>query len=88
MRTPFVPRDAPKDTPPPPSQHPRGYEVRVSTDGATWSAPVAAGTLAGGPVVIPFAPVRARFVRITQTADVPDAPPWQMQELRLFETRP
>ena len=34
---------------------------------------------------IAFAPVNARFVRITQTATVPDAPPWSLRLLRLYE---
>jgi hypothetical protein len=34
---------------------------------------------------IDFAPVSARFVRITQTANVADALPWSMRLLRLYE---
>ena len=46
---------------------PRAYRVEVSTDGATWSA-VAEGQGSGRITSIAFAPVRASFVRITQTA--------------------
>jgi hypothetical protein len=59
--------------------------VQVSPDGKTWSAPVAEGDGTPGVTTIPFAPVSARFVRITQTASVPDAPPWSMRLLRLYQ---
>jgi mono/diheme cytochrome c family protein/glucose/arabinose dehydrogenase len=64
--------------------YPRGYRVEVSMDGATWGAPVAEGRGAPRSTVISFAPVRARFVRITQTATTPAAPPWVVTELRIF----
>ncbi|MEU5259627.1 discoidin domain-containing protein [Amycolatopsis sp. NPDC021455] len=43
------------------------YEVRLSLDGTTWAAPVAAGTLAddGTPKTISFAVAGTRFVRLT-----------------------
>ena len=66
---------------------PRGYQVQVSADGRTWSAPVAEGQATEGTTIITFAPVRAKFVRITQTATVSDAPPWSMRLLRLYESR-
>lgn len=64
---------------------PRGYRVQVSTDGTTWSAPVAEGQGAIGTTTITFAPVTARFVRITTTSA--DAAPWAMRLLRLFEAK-
>jgi F5/8 type C domain len=66
--------------------YPRGYTVTVSMDGTTWSAPVATGEGTGQTTVISFAPVQAKFVRITQTATVDAAPPWSIQRLRLFES--
>ena len=36
---------------------------------------------------VTFEPVQARFVRITETEGVPDAPIWSIQQFRLFETR-
>ena len=57
----------------------------VSTNGMTWSAPVARGEGTGQTTVISFAPVQAKFVRITQTAAVEAAPPWSIQRLRLYE---
>ena len=50
---------------------PRGYRVQVSADGNTWSAPVAEGRSRRQPPRITFAPVRAKFVRITPTAPCP-----------------
>ena len=70
---------------PPTWTFPRAYQVQVSADGTTWSAPVAEGQGATGINVITFAPVSAKFVRITQTATVADAPPWSMRLLRLYQ---
>ena len=67
------------------STFPRAYRVQVSSDGSTWSAPVAEGDGAPGMTVITFAPVSAKFVRITQTANIANAPPWSMRLLRLYE---
>jgi mono/diheme cytochrome c family protein len=64
---------------------PRRYQVQVSVDGSTWSPPVAEGQGVPGTTVIPFAPVNAKFVRITQTATVSDAPAWSMRLLRLYQ---
>jgi mono/diheme cytochrome c family protein len=65
---------------------PRAYRVEVSTDGASWSAPVAEGSGVEGTTVVTFAPVAAKFVRITQTAAVPNGPPWSMRLLRLYQS--
>ena len=67
------------------STYPRRYRVQVSTDGADWSAPVAEGTGIDGTTIVTFAPVNAKFVRITQTETVTNAPPWSMRLLRLYE---
>jgi mono/diheme cytochrome c family protein/glucose/arabinose dehydrogenase len=63
---------------------PRGYQVQVSADGTTWSAPVAEGQGSPGTTVITLTPVSAKFVRITQTATIGDAPPWSMRLVRLY----
>ena len=65
------------------AEYPRGYSVTVSLDGKTWSAPVAQGQGTGTSTVISFAPVNAKFVRITQTASG-TAPAWSIQRLRLY----
>ena len=64
-----VPAAPPVPAAPTPAS-PRRYTVEVSSDGATWSAPIAEGAGTGQSTVIAFAPVRAKFVRITQTATV------------------
>ena len=52
--------------------YPRGYKVEVSMDGQSWTTvaegPGPAARPAGQTTVIAFAPVRAKFVSITQTA--------------------
>jgi mono/diheme cytochrome c family protein/glucose/arabinose dehydrogenase len=64
---------------------PRRYQVQVSTDGTTWSAPVAEGEGHPGTTVVTFPPVRAKLVRITQTATVDKASPWSVRQMRLYE---
>jgi mono/diheme cytochrome c family protein/glucose/arabinose dehydrogenase len=64
---------------------PRRYQVQVSSDGRTWSAPIAEGEGVPGTTVIRFAPVSATFIRITQTATVSDAPAWSMRLVRVYE---
>ena len=54
-------------------------------DGSSWGTPVASGQGGGLITAIGFRPVRARFVRITQTGTASDAPPWTMQRLRLYQ---
>ncbi len=66
--------------------YPRAYKVQVSLDGASWSEPVAEGHGAVPTTIIAFAPVRAKFVRITQTASEPGAPAWSIQHLKLFQS--
>ena len=63
---------------------PQGWRVEVSADGSAWKT-VAEGSEGGRWTTIPFDPVAARFVKITQTASVADAPPWSMERLRLYE---
>ncbi len=64
---------------------PVAYQVQVSMDGSTWGQPVATGHGTGEETTIAFAPVRAKFVRITQTGNATDARFWSMRRLRLFE---
>jgi hypothetical protein len=72
--------------PPPPPQpgFPRAYQVQVSIDGTSWQ-PIAQGQGTGVATRVSVTPVRAKFVRITLTASAPEAPPWTIQRLRLFE---
>jgi hypothetical protein len=66
-------------------QYPRGYSLQVSEDGSTWSKPVAEGKGKGAHTTVSFAPTRAKFVRLTQTDTVADAPPWSIRNLRIYE---
>ena len=69
---------------PPKSGYPRGYKVDVSTDGTTWKT-VAQGKGSGTATRISFAPVRAKFVRVTETADGADLPPFMIQRFSLYD---
>ena len=71
--------------PPPVGTYPRGYKVQVSLDGQQWSDPVAEGEGSRATTTITFAPVRAKFVRITLTRSANDAAPWRVQRLRLYK---
>jgi mono/diheme cytochrome c family protein/glucose/arabinose dehydrogenase len=68
-----------------PMGSPAAYSVQVSTDGTTWSAPVAQGPGQNPKTTIEFAPVAAKFVRITQTG-TPTNPQlgWAIQRLTIF----
>ena len=82
---PGAPGPGPAAATPPAFGFPRGYAVTLSLDGKTWSKPVAAGKGSGARTSITFAPTRARFVRLTQTDAVADAPPWSITNLRVYE---
>jgi mono/diheme cytochrome c family protein len=73
---------------PAPLPYPRGYRVEVSLDGVKWGKPVAEGKGSGVHTAVTFAPVRARFVRITQTDTVDNGPNWAMANVRLYEAGP
>jgi hypothetical protein len=66
------------------SGFPRAYQVQVSPDGTIWSTPVAQGQGAVGAVTIAFAPVQAKFVRITQTSTAQPPAFWSMQNLKVL----
>jgi hypothetical protein len=63
---------------------PLGYRVQVSTDGNTWSAPVAEGKGTPATIVATFRPVQAKFVRITQTGAAEGALPWSVLNFRVY----
>jgi mono/diheme cytochrome c family protein len=62
---------------------PREYKIEVSLDGTTWKA-AATGTGTGRTTIATFAPVPAKFLRITQTASTENALPWSIQRLRVY----
>jgi hypothetical protein len=67
------------------NDYPRGYELAVSTDGTTWSAPLARGGESKNPVTdIQFAPTPARYIRITQLGKA-DGNFWSIHELQVLE---
>ena len=84
FQSPLQRRGRGPDAPPPLTTSPHAYQVQVSMDGATWSAPVAQGQGERFSTTIDFEPVQARFVRITQTAEPEDEAPWSMLGLKLF----
>jgi len=73
--------------PAPAGAYPRGYSVTVSTDGKTWSKPVATGKGTGTRTDIVLTPTRAKYVRVTQTDTVTEtpAPNWSITNLRVYE---
>ena len=79
---------APPESPAAPSVNavgfPRAFQIQTSMDGTTWSAPVAQGQGTGTSTRVTFAPVQAKFIRLTQTATTPNAPPMAIQRLRLY----
>jgi hypothetical protein len=66
--------------------YPRAYRIETSTDGTAWRV-VAEGSGTGPTMTITFAPVDAKFVRISQTATTADAPPFAVQRLKFYEAR-
>lgn len=55
-----------------------GFEIRVSTNGTTWSAPVAHGTWPDtvAEKTVTFLAVSARYVRLTATTEAGNRGPW------------
>jgi mono/diheme cytochrome c family protein len=70
--------------PPPFGSYPIEYRVQVSTDGLTWSTPVAETKGSPATIVATFAPVRAKFVRVTQTGSGDSALPWSVLNFRVY----
>jgi mono/diheme cytochrome c family protein len=66
-----------------PPGFPRAYKVDVSQDGATWTA-AAEGVGSGLHTTSTFGPVQAKFVRISLTLSVEDAPAWSIQNLKIY----
>ncbi|MEO7271324.1 MAG: c-type cytochrome [Vicinamibacterales bacterium] len=71
--------------PPAPIGYPRAYTLQTSTDGTTWSKPIAQGKGEGSRTSITFPPTKAKFLRITQSETAADAPPWSISNLRVYE---
>jgi RHS repeat-associated protein len=74
------------DTTATPTDYPRGYSVAVSSDGNTWGAAIATGTVASsnGPIVhIAFPAQTARWVRVTQTQAASSW--WSIHEFNVYD---
>ena len=57
------------------------YSIQVSDDGKDWSSPIAAGD--GKPLLeIPFAPVEARYLRVSQNGSSRDK--WSVGEMKIL----
>ena len=62
---------------------PVAYNVQLSLDGTTWSAPVAQGEGAAT-TVMQFAPSDAKFIRITQTGTAANGEQWAIAQVRVY----
>jgi mono/diheme cytochrome c family protein/glucose/arabinose dehydrogenase len=69
----------------PPAAGPVAYSLEVSSDGRTWSGPVARGPGATPTTIVVFAPVQARVIRITQTGTAVKNEQWGLADVKIFE---
>ncbi len=60
----------------------RGYEVYVSSDGASWGAPVAAGSASASPVTVTFPTQTRQYFKVVQTGT--SGCWWTIAELKVF----
>lgn len=56
-----------KGSPPPLQTYPKGYDVAVSQDGVNWTKVITNGEGKNANTIIHFAPVKAKYLRITLT---------------------
>jgi mono/diheme cytochrome c family protein len=64
------------------NDYPRGYNLEISDDGATWKQ-IATGKGVPGVTDIQFAPVHTKFLKITQTGTA-TGNYWSIHELQIF----
>jgi mono/diheme cytochrome c family protein len=64
--------------------YPRGFKVVVSNDGENWSKPIATGRGNARTTEIIFPPVKAKFIRITQTGSAKGLF-WSIHELQVLQ---
>ena len=67
-----------------PRDYPRGYKVEASLDGQDWGQPIATGRGSVPITEITFEPVKAKFIRITQTRAASGLF-WSINELHIFQ---
>ncbi len=65
------------------NDYPRGFSVELSSDGTSWSKPVAKGDGNAPLTDIAFEPVKTKFIRITQTGSA-KGNFWSIHELSVF----
>ena len=63
--------------------HPRSFAVEISINGSDWTK-VATARGTPGTTTVTFAPVQARFLKISLAAPGEAAPAWAMQRLRIL----
>jgi len=63
---------------------PVAFTVQTSDDGTAWGAPIAQGAGVTPSTTISFSPVRARFIRITQTGTARTNEMWGIQQIRIY----
>ena len=63
--------------------HPRSFKLEASINGSDWTT-VAEGRGTPGATVVTFAPIEARFLKISLTASDETATAWSMQRLRVL----
>ncbi|MET9222649.1 glycoside hydrolase family 3 C-terminal domain-containing protein [Streptomyces sp. NPDC003300] len=64
------------------SDYARGYQVALSANGTTWSAPVATGTGSAALVTASFPAQAARYIRVTQTGSATSW--WSIAEFNAY----
>jgi type 1 glutamine amidotransferase len=69
------------------NDHPRGYEVYVSSNGEVWSGPVANGAGNSPLTEVTFIAQTARYIRIVQTGSDPGYW-WTIHEVNLYQPVP
>jgi hypothetical protein len=62
----------------------RNWQVYVSSDGASWGAPVATGAATASPVTVAFAPTTARYIQIRQTTSPGTISWWSIYDLDVY----
>lgn len=72
------------DTTSSPRDYPRGYKVEISDDGKKWNKTIATGHGNARTTEINFAPVKTKFLRITQTGKARGLY-WSIHELQLLQ---
>jgi hypothetical protein len=62
----------------------RNWQVYVSSDGASWGAPVATGTASASPVTVSFPSTTARYIQIRQTTSAGTTSWWSIYDLNVY----